>query len=245
MSLRYSYGITSLSHFADSILWNPVSVSYTFKTPEACVGDAVVSQLVMSSNAHKDSAPIIWSSIKVTFEGSAKTILLTHDPCAEPTQPKSSYVQFLDLKGKLQEQAFDTDASQPSSMSPKSFLTVLADLSLYPSETKVIELSNISREAGEARAMAATFEIVTNSFQLEYLVILQQDDEGWTDELGIGGSVGSGSRKRGKGEITPSGGNAAWWIQDRSGKLRRRPVRSEEPTALKYAHVTPSLTTSS
>ena len=193
----------------------------------------------MNSDAHKDSAPIIWSSIKVTFEGSAKTILLTHDPCAELTQPKSSHIQFLDLKGKLQEQAFDTDASQPSPTSPRSFLTALTDLSLHPGETKVIELSNISREAGEATAMAATFEIVTDNFQLEYLVILQQDDEGWTDELGIGGSVGSGSRKRGKGEITPSGGNAAWWIQDKSGNLKKRPVRSEEPTALKYDHVTP------
>lgn len=208
----------------------PVSVSYAFKTPEACVGDAVISQLVVSSDAHKDSAPIIWSSIKVTFEGNAKTILLTHNP-------KSSHARFLDLKGKLQEQAFDIDASQPSPTPPKSFLTALTDLSLYPSETKVIELSNIPREAGEARAMAATFEMVTDSFQLEYRVVLQQDDEGWTDELGIGGSVGSGSRKRGKGEITSSGGNAAWWIKDRFGNFRKRPVRSEEPTALKYDHV--------
>lgn len=186
----------------------------------------------MSSNAHKDSAPVVWSSIKVTFEGSLKTVLLTHDISAALPAPDSSNIRYIDLKGRLQDQAVNHDL-QSSPTSPKSFLIVSADLSLYPGETKIIELSTILREAGEAKAMAATFEINIDEYELEYLVVLQQDDEGWTDELGIGGNLGSGSRKRSRGEVTPSGGNAAWWIQDRAGRFRKKPVRSEEPTALK------------
>jgi len=220
-------------YLADDKHWNEVSASYTFKTPNACVGDAIVSQLVMSSSAHKGSAPVVWSSIKITFEGSLKTIILTHDTSAVPPVPDSSDIRYVDLKGKLQDQFVNHDDLQPSPTSPKSFLIASTNLSLYPEETKIIELSTILREAGEAKAMAATFEINIDEYELEYLVVLQQDNEGWTDELGIGGNLGSGSRKRGQGEVTPSGGNAAWWIQDRAGGFRKKPVRSEEPTALK------------
>ena len=188
----------------------------------------------MSSSAHKDSAPVIWSSVRITFEGSVKTIMLRHDTSLELHGPDSSNVRYLDLKGALQDQVQNVDEPQPSPTSPKSFLTSKTDLSLYPGETKIIELSTILREAGEAKAMAATFEITNDSYELELLVVLQTDDEGWTEELGIGGNIGSGSRKRGRGEITTSGGNAAWWIEDNNGRFRKRPVRSEEPMALKY-----------
>ncbi|RPB25744.1 hypothetical protein L211DRAFT_821552 [Terfezia boudieri ATCC MYA-4762] len=218
-----------------------LSASYTFKTANACVGDAIVSQLVMSSNAHKDSAPVVWSSIKITFEGSLKTIMLTHETSVVLPVPDSSNIRYVDLKGRLQDQVVNHDDLQPSPTSPKSFLTASTDLSLYPGETKIIELSTILREAGEAKAMAATFEINIDEYELEYLVVLQQDDEGWTDELGIGGNLGSGSRKRSRGEVTPSGGNAAWWIQDRTGGFRKKPVRSEEPTALKILPKPPKM----
>lgn len=208
--------------------------SYTFKTPKACVGDAVVSQLVMTSNAHKDSAAVVWTSIKITFEGSLKTILLTHATSTEFIPPPQAGIRFVDLKGKLQEQTANVDETQTPSTSSKSILTASVDLSLCPGETKIIELSSILREAGEAKAMATTFEISNDSYKLEYLIIQQQEDEGWTDELGIGGNVGSGSRIRSRGEITQSGGNAAWWIEDKTGRFRKKPVRSEEPTALKY-----------
>jgi len=188
----------------------------------------------MSSSAHKDSAPVVWSSIKITFEGSLKTIMLAYDHSTVMPAPDSLNIRYVDLKGRLQDQVINNDEPQPSPTSPKSFLTASTDLSLYPGETKIIELSTILREAGEAKAMAATFEINLGNYELEYLVVLQQDDEGWTDELGIGGNLGSGSRKRSRGEVTPSGGNAAWWLQDKTGSFRKKPVRSEEPTALRW-----------
>ena len=210
-----------------------MSASFTFKTPEACVGDAAIAQFVMTSTAQKDSAPVVWSSVKITFEGSIITIVLTHDRSTDLQPPDERSVRLIDIKGKLNDQILDPKEPPPSPTSPKTFLKASTDLSIYPGETKVIELSILLREAGEAKVMAATLEITTPEYEFEYLVVLENENEGWTDELGIGKSIGAGSRRRGRGEITVSGGNSAWWVRDQKAVLRKKPVRSEEPATLR------------
>ncbi|KAF8473879.1 Gryzun, putative trafficking through golgi-domain-containing protein [Kalaharituber pfeilii] len=217
------------------------SASFTFKTPEACVADAVVSQLVMASNAHKGSAPVVWSRIRINIEGSMKAIILTHESTTLLTPPDTHNIRYIDIQGKLQEQILNSDKATHSPSSPKAFLKAATDLSLYPGETKIIELSTILREAGEAKAITAVFELSDERPRLEIVVELQLYNEGWTDDLGIGKNVGFGSRNRSHGEITLSGGNSAWWMKDRQGRFRKKPVRSEQPASLRILPKPPKI----
>ena len=164
-----------------------------------------------------------------------KTIYLTHDKSVTLAPPPGrDNIRLVDLNGKLQDQASNSDAPPPSPTSPKSYLIAQADLSLYPGETKIIELSTIPREVGDAKALAAEFGIDNDDYKLGLRFELEIEDQGWTDELGIGRSLGSGSRKRARGEITSSGGNAAWWMRDKTGKLWKKPIRAADPIGLKY-----------
>lgn len=202
-----------------------MTASYTFETPKVHVGDSVISQLVISSSAQPSSTPIVFTELKINYEGSLKTVLLRHDPSSTPPSSKTTK---LDLKGKIHEQQHSYDEPLPSPTSIKSFLVANTDLSLAPGETKIYELSSILREAGEAKAICATFVFVSEGFELDFMIMLDAEDEESSVHILPGDVVRTG-------QLTANGGNGVWWTEvlkkgeEGVVELKKKPLRALEP----------------
>lgn len=199
-----------------------VSVSYSFESPTVHAGQTVHSQLCISSIAHPSSAPMVFSELKITYEGGLKTVLLRHDPSASQASPPQS-MQMVDLRSSLHELTHGADgqALSPTSLITQAFLTAETDLSIAPGQTKVYELCAILREAGSAKAMCGTFGMVNDSFDLDFVVMFSEDDSaGAVHPLPIRNPW-----------TTRDGGTGVWWTKTASGKVRKRPLRSH-PSAL-------------
>ncbi|PWW77011.1 hypothetical protein C7212DRAFT_357436 [Tuber magnatum] len=177
-----------------------LTASYSFETPNVHAGDSIISQLVISSDAHASAAPIVFSELKITYEGNLRTTLLRH---TSPSPRSDSKINKINLRGKVQEQSHSPDEPLPSPTSIKSFLVANTDLSLAPGETKIYEFSSILREAGDAKAICATFVMYTEGFELDYMVMLDTD-----------------------------GGSGIWWSGEEGGPLKKKPLRAKEPGAL-------------
>lgn len=194
-----------------------MTASYTFATPKVHVGDSIASQLTITSSAQPSSVPVTFSEIKINYEGPLKTILLKHTP----SSPSSSSTTKIDLKNAIHELAHPPDEPLPSPTSTKSFLYADTDLTLAPGETKIFELSSILREAGEAKAVCATFIFACEGFELDFMIMLDPEDEESTVHVLPG---------RGAAELA-AGSGGVWWTEV-AGELRKRPVRGVEPGRL-------------
>ena len=195
-----------------------VSVSYSFESPTVHAGQTVRSQLCISSIAHQSSAPVVFSELKITYEGGLKTVLLRHDP-SSVSQP----VQIVDLQSSLHEPTHSADgqALSPTSLITQAFLTAETDLSIAPGQTKIYELGAILREAGSAKAICGTFGMVNDSFDLDFVVMFTGDDSaGAVHPLPIRDPW-----------TTRDGGTGVWWTKTASGKVRKRPLRAH-PSSL-------------
>ncbi|KAI5780547.1 Gryzun, putative trafficking through golgi-domain-containing protein [Geopyxis carbonaria] len=198
-----------------------LSVSYTFESSAVHVGQTVHSQLTLSSSAHPSSAPLVFSELEITYEGGLKTVIIKHDPlivegtCGAP-------IQLVDLKGRLQEDHSLIDSVAGSATtSSKTYLVTNADLSIYPGQTKVYELSSILREVGSAKIMQATFGILNERFGLDLIFMLGEDA---TPSL-----VHPLPTKK---VLSTNGGNALWWISSEDGTPKKRPIRAAQPERL-------------
>jgi hypothetical protein len=98
------------------------------------------------------------------------------------------------------------------------------NLSFHPGDIKIFELSTMLREAGDAKAVCATFVLDNDGFELDYIVMLDEDKESM-------GSVHLLPDR--KPQTTVNGGHGAWWLDNGDGKLRKKPIRAAEPEALK------------
>ncbi|KAA8895445.1 Gryzun, putative trafficking through golgi-domain-containing protein [Sphaerosporella brunnea] len=196
---------------------NILSVSYSFEFPEVHAGQPVNSQLSITSNAHPSSAPLVFSELKITYEGGLKTILLRHDPSV--TVDPSPSVRIISLQSSLHEFT-EQDASgplhSPTSIASHTHLVADTDLSIAPGQTKIYELSAILREAGTAKAICGTFGMVNDSFDLDFVVMFGEDE--------ISSAVHPLPIKNIN--TTPNGGKGVWWKQDADGKITKRPLRS-------------------
>ncbi|KAH9206850.1 Gryzun, putative trafficking through golgi-domain-containing protein [Leptodontidium sp. 2 PMI_412] len=133
-----------------------LSATYTFEHSEGKVGEPCFSQLAVSSHAVPSAAPVTISGIRITFEGSMKQVVISHqDGDGQATKPNQISLRTVSLTESTQE-------SQP---------TLIGDASLVfrPGQTKIFEFSSILREAGDARAVSATFSMATDLFDLEYV----------------------------------------------------------------------------
>ncbi|KAG0640099.1 Gryzun, putative trafficking through golgi-domain-containing protein [Tuber brumale] len=205
-----------------------LTASYSFENPSVHAGDSIVSQLVISSDAHASAAPIVFSELKISYEGNLRTILLRHTPSSPRPDSK---INKINLKGKVQEQNHSPDEPLPSPTSIKSFLVANTDLSLAPGETKIYEFSSILREAGDAKAICATFVMYTEGFELDYMVMLdtEYDDDDRVDAPSTR-AVHQITRKLT--HTTPSGANGVWWAGEEGGPLKKKPLRAKEPGTL-------------
>jgi hypothetical protein len=206
-----------------------VTVSYSFEAATVHAGDSISSQLVVTSDAHPGSAPVVFSEVKVTYEGNLRTVLFRH---SSQLPPSASKIQKIDLKGKIHEQQHSPGEPLPSPTSMKSFLVTDTDLSLAPGETKIYEFSSTLREAGGAKAICATFVMYSDDFELDYMVMLDEEyDDDRIDAPSVHAVHPLPNRK--KIHTTPNGGGRVWWLgEGGSETLKKKPLRAKEPGSL-------------
>jgi hypothetical protein len=193
-----------------------VSVTYSFEFPEVCAGQAVNSQLSISSNAHPGSEPLVFSELKITYEGGLKTILLRHDPST--VMDSSPSVKIINLRSSLHEfteQDLDGALLSPTSIASHTYMVADTDLSIAPGQVRVYELSAILREAGTAKAICGTFGMVNDSFDLDFVVMFGEDECSTAVHPLPVKNV----------HTTANGGKGVWWKEGADGKVVKRPLR--------------------
>ena len=62
-----------------------VIVTFAFGVAEGHVGEELPSQLIITSRAHENSAPITLSEVRLVTGGSQMDITITHDGSTHPT----------------------------------------------------------------------------------------------------------------------------------------------------------------
>ncbi|KAG0649795.1 Trafficking particle complex subunit 11 [Hyphodiscus hymeniophilus] len=137
-----------------------LSATYTFEHHEGKVGELCPSQLAVTSVALPTSVPITMTEIRIEFEGSMKPIILRHDSSAQDPSPELLTLRKVSLD-ETQEQSSGRDG-RPA-MSGETCLTFRAG------RIRVFQFGSLLREAGEARAISATFVIASDFFDLEYV----------------------------------------------------------------------------
>lgn len=146
-----------------------------FEKSEGNVGEPLQAQLVISSFANSSAASIRLSDVKIGFEGCLRPIKVQSDNNAEPDITTSCTIESIFLR----EAGVSTDSSStqsPNSGGPAT-LKGIADLTIGPSQTKVVNLTCIPREAGEARVASITMSIEEEKFDLSYFITNQSQRE--------------------------------------------------------------------
>jgi hypothetical protein len=136
-----------------------LSATYTFERPEGKVGELCPSQLAVISTALPTSMPVTMTEIRIEFEGSMKPVILRHGSTAQKPNARRLSLSKVSL----------ADCQSGSSGRERPALSGVSDLTFWPSQTQVFEFSSLLREAGEARAVSATFAIASDLFDLEYV----------------------------------------------------------------------------
>ncbi|SPQ26893.1 4dbfc159-2390-4c87-a938-24764c198a3b [Thermothielavioides terrestris] len=144
----------------DSQLASFVSASFIFKDQEGKAGQSVRSQLCIKSNAHLGSAPVVFSSVEVSFSGSLDAVLLRHQQSTPAVQQSRNKVA---LSTVPLVRDGDDDTSNEAS---RSRLVGSADLTLLPGQTTVFNMDIPLREPGETRAETLTLNLQSDKFDL-------------------------------------------------------------------------------
>jgi hypothetical protein len=139
-----------------------LSATYVFEQLEGKVGELCSSQLAVTSSAMPTAALVIMAEIKLNFEGSMKPLNLRHEPVADAPSDHSRSVAL--SKVTLSE----------TSEGGRAMLTGESSLTFQPGQTRVFEFSSTLREAGDAKAISATFLMTTDLFDLEYVHTFEQ-----------------------------------------------------------------------
>jgi trafficking protein particle complex subunit 11 len=176
----------------------PVSSKYAFKNPESHVGDMLASQLAVASSAQVGSVPVTLSEIKLSYDGSLKTVVIRHKTASEP-------VNAAEKSPKLVEIALHED-SPSNEFSEKSHLVGTTDLSFHPGQVKIFGIAAMLREAGDARVVSTTFSMATNLFDVDYVFAFDENDGTgvwWTENLGVVRKKRLGRERTGVVKILP------------------------------------------
>ena len=134
------------------------------------MGEPLISQLTLSSQAHKKSPPISILYVEVVFEGGLKSFRVKHDTTNAPgtSLPAGQIqVQHVELRrGSLE------PSSMPSSPFVAQGLSIFgtADLTLAPGTTKALSFDHVPRDAGEFEVASIILYVKEDDFDMEYVV---------------------------------------------------------------------------
>ena len=153
------------------------------------MGEALSSQLVISSLAHQGSVPIKISHIKIAFAGGLKDLEIHHDAIKDPV------VTTADRNVQLYQITFHS-ASSISSTSVQSLLGS-SDLTVFPNCTKALSLITLPREAGDVSIISITLCVDADLFHLDF--VTSREDQICSDDLWIRSTAGLSKKSLGKG----------------------------------------------
>lgn len=149
------------------LLFCAVTATLVFDKAEGNVGEPLQAQLVISSSGHPSAAPIRISEIKVVFEGSLRPIKIQTDGNEDADTTTPCTMASLSLRESSMLADSTTIQSPNHGLTP---LTGTGDLTIGSSQTKVLNLTCIPREAGEARVASITLSIEEEKFDLAYVI---------------------------------------------------------------------------
>ncbi|KAA8566792.1 hypothetical protein EYC84_009892 [Monilinia fructicola] len=144
-----------------------LTASYAFEKSEGKVGEQSLSQLVVKSSALASSVPVTINEIRLEFIGGMKPIILRHKPSTEASKNQKSTVLY--KKTSLVDESMAERGHELEDPPTRQTLASYEDLTFSPGQTKVFEFGNLLREAGDAKALKATFSIVSDLFDFDYV----------------------------------------------------------------------------
>ena len=138
-----------------SILTSLVAPSFHFNYSEGYVGEPMLSQLWLTSNAQEKCSPTQISKVTLSFEGHLGPITLSHqnEPNGSSTD-RSDKMTVVLLKKKTTIEG--TNVAFP--------LEGQTQLNIYPGQTRVYEFQFIPREAGSVTALSTKLEVHGHNF---------------------------------------------------------------------------------
>ncbi|KAJ5859825.1 hypothetical protein N7534_005102 [Penicillium rubens] len=142
-----------------------LTASLVFEKSDGNVGEPLHAQLAITSCAHKFSAPIRLSEVKLVFEGCLRPVKVQSDQNQDADTTTSCCIATLPLR-----EPSNADTAVQSPAGGLTALVGIADLTMGPSQTKVFDLTCVPREAGEARVASITMLIEEEQFDLGYAV---------------------------------------------------------------------------
>ncbi|KAH8884676.1 hypothetical protein GQ53DRAFT_661530 [Thozetella sp. PMI_491] len=141
---------------------------FVFKHEEGKAGQTTRAQLSITSHAMEASTPLVLHSLQIHFEGSIKTIALTHEPNAtsEDQAQGHAVLQSVSLKEVASEDV--SDRSRLDELDKIKSLDGSANLTIAPGRTAIFEMDIPLREPGTASAASLRLSLQTESFDLEH-----------------------------------------------------------------------------
>lgn len=143
-----------------------MTTSLVFEKSIGNVGEPLQAQLAITSCAHKTSAPIRLSEVKLVFEGCLRPVMIQSDQNKDADTTTYCCISNTPLR----EPSNLADGTIQSPTGGLATLVGIADLTLGPSQTKIFNLTCIPREAGEARVASITMLIEEEQFDLGYAI---------------------------------------------------------------------------
>lgn len=138
-----------------------MTASFSFGKYEGNVGEPLRTQLVLTSHAHKGSAPLSFSAVKIAFEGNLRPIKLVSDGT---DTAGTALTQIKDVE--LGEQAALDPSALQSPTGVLSPLTGSTDLTISPGQSLAFNLTSIPREAGEVQVASVTMLLDHDKYSL-------------------------------------------------------------------------------
>ena len=145
---------------------NVVAATFVFAKAEGNVGEPLQSQLVITSYAQPDSAPISLSEVKIVFEGGLRSVRIVSDTdiAHDPHGTCEMLTISLQDSGNADQLTVDTSTGGLPSLVGK------ANLTFSPSQTRIFNLTCIPREAGDARVASLALILDEEDFHITYVV---------------------------------------------------------------------------
>ena len=137
------------------------------------------SQLTLTSHAQAISRPITVRQIRIDFEGGLRSIYLEHTGEAVPREIEEGQIcEILDIN--LEKGMLTGNAASPASPTGLGPLSGSADLSIVAGSTKVFNLTDVPRDAGEVEVSSIALSIQESDFDVDLLIT---EDESMQQEF--------------------------------------------------------------
>ena len=166
-----------------------MAVTYGFATSQRHVGEKLLSQLIVSSRAHKLSKPIILKCINLTFQGSLQRIRIEHESERVPESSKDEgLLQLYNVPLNSPISSEDPLSLSTSVGQSSPLLNRASNLSFDTGVTKAFCIETIPREPGDIEIVNASMCIEGDDFDFEVESTSSdhlRQDAMWTSSIGV------------------------------------------------------------